>query len=154
MFLSSFMNKTISSNRIFIVNGVNLSQLGTRETNIYGTLSFDEYLTSLKSAYPNVQFDYYHSDEVGELASTLSHATGYDGIILNAGAYTHTSIVLADAVRSASCPVIEVHISNLFGRELYRRESILSTACCGFICGFGLNSYRLAVEAILLKNKN
>lgn len=147
------MNNVNPSSRIFIVNGVNLSQLGTREVNIYGALSFAEYLSTLKDVYPYVHFDYCQSDEVWILASALTGAKNYAGIILNAGAYTHTSVILADAVRAATCPVIEVHISNLFGRELYRRESLLAEACCGFISGFGLDSYRLAVEAILLKIK-
>ena len=138
--------------RILILNGVNLKQLGTREINVYGSVSFDEYLDSLREHYPQVQFEFHQSDDECELASLLSEAVSYDGIILNAGAYTHTSVVLADAVRTTSCPVIEVHISNLFGREQYRRHSALSSCCAGFISGFGLDGYRLAVEAILKKN--
>lgn len=138
--------------RILILNGVNLKQLGTREINVYGSVSFDAYLDSLKGQYPQVQFDFHQSDDEYELTSLLADAVSYDGIILNAGAYTHTSVVLADAVRTTSCPVIEVHISNLFGREQYRRLSVLSSCCAGFISGFGLDGYRLAVEAILKKN--
>ncbi len=139
--------------KILIVNGVNLQQLGTREVNIYGAVSFEEYLSELKSRYPAVEFECYQSDDEGALAGKIAHATGYAGIILNAGAYTHTSMVLADAVRTTSCPVVEVHISNLFGRENYRRNSTLSACCAGFISGFGLDGYRLAVEAILKKNE-
>ncbi len=138
--------------KILIVNGVNLQQLGSREVNIYGSLSFEEYLSVLRSRYPSVHFDFYQSDVEGELANRVASAVGYGGIVLNAGAFTHSSMVLADAVRMCACPVIEVHISNLFGRENYRRNSLLSSCCAGFIAGFGLDGYRLAVEAILEKN--
>lgn len=137
--------------RLLIVNGVNLSCLGTREVNIYGSRSFDEYLTELRGRYPQVEIEFFQSDDEGALAEAITSARNLHGIILNAGAYTHTSIVLADAVRAAKCPVLEVHISNLFGRENYRRNSVLSSACVGFISGFGLQSYDLAVEAILMK---
>lgn len=137
--------------KILIVNGVNLSCLGTREIDIYGSLSFDAYLDSLRKHYPTVCLDAFQSDYEGELAEKIVQAVDYDGIILNAGAFTHTSLILADAVRATSVNVIEVHISNLFGREQYRRTSCLSSACNGFISGFGLDSYRLAVDAILLK---
>ncbi len=139
--------------RILIVNGVNLQQLGTREVAVYGALSFPEFLSGLRARYPSVRIDFYQSDLEGELARRIAQAEGYAGIVLNAGAYTHTSVVLADAVRSTSCPVLEVHITNLFGREQYRRQSALAPCCCGFISGFGLDGYRLAVEAILEKNK-
>lgn len=134
--------------RILIANGVNLGQLGTREVNIYGHLSFDEYLADLREAYPNLHIDYIQEDDETRLAHHIAQATGYHGIVLNAGAYTHTSLVIADAVRTTSCPVVEVHISNLFGRELFRRKSMISSACRGLITGFGLDSYRLAIEAI------
>ncbi len=138
--------------RILIVNGVNLRQLGSREVNVYGSVSFDEYLSELRGRYPSVDFEFFQADEEGVLAERIANATGYEGIVLNAGAYTHASVVLADAVRTTSCPVIEVHISNLFGREQYRRNSMLASCCAGFISGFGLDSYRLAVEAIMEKN--
>ena len=138
--------------RLLIVNGVNLSCLGTREVNIYGSLSFDEYLTELRDRYPQVGISYFQSDDEGNLAEAITSARNLQGIVLNAGAYTHTSVILADAVRAAKCPVVEVHISNLFGREQYRRNSVLSSACAGFISGFGLRSYDLAVEAFLMKN--
>lgn len=134
--------------RILIANGVNLGQLGTREVNIYGHLSFDEYLADLREAYPDLHIDYIQEDDETRLAHHIAQATGYHGIVLNAGAYTHTSLVIADAVRTTSCPVVEVHISNLFGRELFRRKSMISSACRGLITGFGLDSYRLAIEAI------
>ena len=139
--------------RLLIVNGVNLSCLGTREVNIYGSLSFDEYLTELRERYPQVEISYFQSDDDGNLAEAITSARNLQGIVLNAGAYTHTSVILADAVRAAKCPVVEVHISNLFGREQYRRNSVLSSACAGFISGFGLRSYDLAVEAFLMKNE-
>ena len=137
---------------MLIVNGVNLGCLGTREVNIYGNISFDEYMQTLRDRYPQVELEYVQSEEVGELAKAITSARNLQGIILNAGAYTHTSLVLADAVKAAKCPVVEVHISNLFGRENYRRNSVLSSACVGFISGFGLQSYDLAVDAFLKKN--
>ena len=140
--------------KILIVNGVNLGQLGSREINVYGSVSFEEYLDSLKRRYPQVDFDYVQSDDEGQLAECVANADGYDGVILNAGAYTHSSMVLADAVRTTSCPVVEVHISNLFGREQYRKNSMLASCCAGFISGFGLDGYRLAVEAIMQKKSD
>ena len=145
------MNSDDRHIRLLIVNGVNLSLLGTREVNVYGCVSFEEHLADMRERYPQVAFDYFQSDRVGELAETITSARNLHGIVLNAGAYTHTSVVLADAVRAAKCPVVEVHISNLFGREQYRRNSVLSSACAGFISGFGLQSYNLAVEAFLMK---
>ena len=147
------MNNECDHIRLLIVNGVNLGCLGTREVNIYGSLSFEEYLAALRGRYPQVELGYFQSDNVGELAEAISTARNLHGIVLNAGAYTHTSVVLADAVRSAKCPVVEVHISNLFGREQYRRNSVLSAACAGFISGFGLDGYELAVESFLMKNR-
>ena len=138
--------------RLLIVNGVNLSCLGTHEVNIYGNVSFGEYLETLRGRYPQVELDYFQSDHVGEIAEKITSARNLHGIVLNAGAYTHTSVVLADAVRTAQCPVVEVHISNLFGREQYRRNSVLSSVCAGFISGFGLDGYELAVLSFLRKN--
>ena len=145
------MNSDRQHIRLLIVNGVNLGCLGTREVNIYGNVSFDEHLAEMRGRYPQTELTYYQSDKEGELAEAISSARNLHGIILNAGAYTHTSVVLADAVRAAKCPVVEVHISNLFGRERYRRHSVLSSVCAGFISGFGLHSYDLAVEAFLMK---
>ena len=145
------MNNDERHIRILIANGVNLSSLGTREINIYGNVSFEEHLAEMRERYPQVELLFFQSDKEGELAEAITSARNLHGIILNAGAYTHTSVVLADAVRATKCPVVEVHISNLFGREQYRRHNVLSSACAGFISGFGLQSYDLAVEAFLKK---
>lgn len=136
--------------RIQIINGPNLNLLGKREPDIYGSQTFEAYLEELKLRYPGVEFSYYQSNVEGEIVSKLQE-TGFaaDGIILNAGAYTHTSIAIADAIRSVTSPVIEVHISNVFKREAYRHHSYLSEACKGCIVGFGFDSYRLAVESLM-----
>lgn len=136
--------------KIQIVNGPNINLLGKREPSIYGAVSFDSYLENLRSSYPDIKLDYYQSNVEGELINKL-HETGfdYDGIVLNAGAYTHTSIALQDAIRAITAPVVEVHISNVHRREEFRHKSMISCACLGVICGFGLNSYRLAIEALL-----
>ena len=146
------MKKENEKIRLLIVNGVNLSCLGTREINIYGSVSFEEHLERLRTHYPQLNISFFQSDDIGALANAITSARNLHGIILNAGAYTHTSMVLADAVRTAQCPVVEVHISNLFGREQYRRKSFLSSACAGFISGFGLDGYELAVLSFLQKN--
>ena len=132
--------------RIAIINGVNLSRLGSREVNIYGSLSFEEYLERLRKQFPAVELEYFQSDSLEELVNALHRYAEYDGIVLNPGAYTHTAMVLADAVRAISAPVVEVHISNLFGRELYRKRSVISAHCTGFISGFGLQGYALAIH--------
>lgn len=138
--------------KIQIINGPNINLLGKREPGIYGARSFEDYLVELQETYPLVEFDYYQSNVEGEMINKL-HEVGfdYDGIVLNAGAYTHTSIALQDAIRAIKTPVIEVHISNVHQREEFRHKSMISCACVGVICGFGLHSYRLAVEALLLK---
>ena len=135
--------------RIQIINGPNLNLLGTREPGIYGSMSFADYLSALSTRYPGVQIDYYQSNIEGELIDKMQQV-GFssDGIVLNAGAYTHTSIALQDCIRSLRCPVIEVHISNVHRREEFRHKSMISCACLGVICGFGLDSYRLAIEAL------
>lgn len=138
--------------RILIVNGVNLGCLGTREVNVYGSVSFEEHLSEMRERFPQTEISYFQSDREGEVAEAITSARNLHGIILNAGAYTHTSVVVTDAVRAAKCPVVEVHISNLFGREQYRRNSVLSSACVGFVSGFGLQSYDLAVEFFRMKN--
>ena len=137
--------------KILILNGVNLGLLGTREVDIYGHTNFVSYFQELQNRYTQVQLAYCQCDGVGELVQKLHHAVEqkYDGIILNAGAYTHTSIVLADAVRAIPTKVIEVHISNIWGREQYRKNSFLSGVCAGFIAGFGLKSYELAILSFL-----
>ena len=136
--------------RIQIINGPNINLLGKREPSIYGAVSFEEYYKELSQLYPNVEFDYFQSNVEGEMINKI-HEVGfsYDGIILNAGAYTHTSIALQDALRAVTTPAIEVHISNVHTREEFRHKSMISCACRGVICGFGLDSYRLAVEAFL-----
>ncbi len=136
--------------RIQIINGPNLNLLGTREPTVYGSQTFEAYYLDLKSKFPNVELDYFQSNTEGLIIDKL-HEVGftYDGIVLNAGAYTHTSIAIADAIRSITVPVIEVHISNVFKREEFRHHSYLSEACKGCIVGFGLDSYRLAVDAML-----
>ncbi|MFZ4724510.1 MAG: type II 3-dehydroquinate dehydratase [Paludibacter sp.] len=135
---------------IQIINGPNLNLLGKREPTVYGNQTFDAYLEVLISKFPEVKIDYFQSNTEGAIIDKL-HEVGfnYDGIVLNAGAYTHTSIAIADAIRSITVPVIEVHISNVFKRESFRHHSFMSDACKGCIVGFGLDSYRLAVDAIL-----
>lgn len=134
---------------IQIINGPNINLLGKREPSIYGSVSFEDYLAELRAKYPEVQIDYYQSNIEGELIDKIQQM-GFDadGIILNAGAYTHTSIALQDAIRAVKSPVVEVHISNVHAREAFRHVSMISCACLGVICGFGLNSYRLALEAL------
>ncbi|MBQ4446297.1 MAG: type II 3-dehydroquinate dehydratase [Prevotella sp.] len=137
--------------KILIINGPNLNLLGTREPGIYGSSSFDSYLPELQKRYPEIEISYYQSNVEGELINKMQEVGfSYDGIILNAGAYTHTSIALHDCIRSLTTPVIEVHISNVHQREPFRHKSMISSACKGVICGFGLDSYRLAVEAFLV----
>ena len=135
--------------RIQIINGPNINLLGKREPSIYGSVTFEDYLAELRKKYADVQIDYFQSNIEGELIDKIQQA-GFDadGIILNAGAYTHASIALQDAIRSVTAPVIEVHISNVHAREAFRHVSMIACACRGVICGFGLNSYRLALEAL------
>ena len=135
--------------KILIINGPNLNLLGRREPGIYGSMSFENYLPQLREHYPMVELSYYQSNVEGELINKLQEE-GFtcDGIVLNAGAYTHTSIALHDCIRSITSPVIEVHISNVHQRESFRHHSMISSACRGVICGFGLDSYRLAIEAL------
>ena len=135
--------------KIQIINGPNLNLLGVREPGIYGSESFEVFLPKLQERYPDIEIDYYQSNVEGELINKMQEV-GFscDGIVLNAGAYTHTSIALHDCIRSLRCPVIEVHSSNVHQREEFRHKSMISAACKGVICGFGLDSYRLAIEAI------
>ena len=137
--------------KILIMNGPNLNLLGQREPGIYGSGTMDDCLNALRTLPPRVEIDYYQSNTEGELINRLQAAMNehIDGVVLNAGAYTHTSIALHDAIRSVNFPVIEVHISNVHQREDFRHHSMISPACKGVICGFGLNSYRLGVEAII-----
>lgn len=136
--------------KILIVNGPNLNLLGVREPGIYGNNSFETYLPVLRSQYPDIDIEYYQSNIEGELIDKMQEVGfSYDGIILNAGAYTHTSVALQDCIRSLKSPVVEVHISNVHKREEFRHKSMISCACLGVICGFGLDSYRLAIEGII-----
>lgn len=136
--------------KILIMNGPNLNLLGVREPGIYGNSSFESYLPELQKRYPQVELEYYQSNIEGEMINKLQEVGfTYDGVILNAGAYTHTSVALHDCIRSLKCPVIEVHISNVHTREEFRHHSYLSPACKGVICGFGLDSYRLALEGLI-----
>lgn len=135
---------------IQIINGPNLNLLGTRETSIYGDSSFESYLASLQARYPEHTISYFQSNKEGELIDRL-HQIGFsfDGIILNAGAYTHTSVAIADAIAAINTPVVEVHISNVHKRETFRHHSYLSANCKGIIVGFGLDGYRLALESFV-----
>jgi 3-dehydroquinate dehydratase-2 len=136
--------------KFIIINGPNLNLLGTREPEIYGNQGFEQYLTTLRQQFPMVEIDYYQSNVEGELINKL-HEVGfsYTGIILNAGAYTHTSIAIGDAIKAINTPVIEVHLSNVFARESYQHESFLTPVCKGCISGFGLKSYQLALQSFL-----
>lgn len=136
--------------KIQIINGPNLNLLGTREPSIYGSATFEEYLAGLRKRYPEIELDFFQSNVEGFLIDKI-HEVGFacDGIVLNAGAYTHTSVALLDAIRAVSAPVIEVHISNVHRREDFRHHSMISAGCLGVIAGFGLDSYRLAVEALI-----
>lgn len=140
--------------KILIINGPNLNLLGTREPQYYGTGTMDGVLDALKSQYPRVEFDYYQSNVEGFLIDRL-HKTleePCDGVVLNAGGYTHTSVALRDAIAAIKVPVVEVHISNVHSREEFRHRSLISAVCKGVICGFGLDSYRLGVEALLARS--
>jgi 3-dehydroquinate dehydratase-2 len=141
----------IASMNIMIINGPNLNLLGRREPEVYGSLTFEEYYASLQLKYPEITLSYYQSNVEGEIISKLQEAGfTYDGIILNAGAYTHTSIGIADAVKAITAPVAEVHISNTFSRETFRQLSYLSPVAAGVITGFGLKGYELALQSFIL----
>lgn len=141
--------------KIQIINGPNLNLLGIREPETYGSQSFEAFLEGLQAAYPAITFSYEQSNVEGELINMIQEAGyGSDGIILNAGGYTHTSVAIRDAIKAVPAPVVEVHISNVHAREEFRHHSLLSAVCRGVIAGFGLDSYRLAVEALLGTNKS
>lgn len=137
---------------IIIINGPNLNLLGKREPHIYGNVSFEDFFKKLKAGFPKIKLEYFQSNREGELINKL-HDVGFsaDGIVLNAGGYTHTSVALADAVASIKTPVIEVHISNPYLRESYRHISLLAPKCKGSISGLGLEGYRIAVELLTEK---
>ncbi|MFI5171394.1 MAG: type II 3-dehydroquinate dehydratase [Chitinophagales bacterium] len=138
--------------KITIINGPNLNLLGIREPEIYGNRSFEDFFVELKQRFPNVDLDYFQSNSEGNLVDKL-HSAGFssDGIILNAGGYSHTSIAIADAIASITTPVVEVHISNTFAREEFRHKDVLSGMCVGFIAGLGLEGYALAINYFLTK---
>ncbi len=136
--------------KLIIINGPNLNLLGTRETAVYGDQTFESYFNTLQNKFAQIELSYYQSNIEGELINKLQE-TGfsYDGIILNAGGYTHTSVALRDAIAAIKTPVIEVHISNVYAREDFRHNSLIAPKCKGSISGFGLDSYRLAIESFL-----
>ena len=135
--------------KICIINGPNLNLLGTRETEIYGSKGFETFYDDLKSEYSNIAFEYFQSNIEGEIIDHLQkEGFSADGILLNAAAYTHTSVGIADAIKSIESPVIEIHISNTFSREEFRHKSFISPVAKGIIAGFGLDSYRLGIESI------
>jgi len=136
--------------KVKIINGPNLNLLGRRQTDIYGTSDFISFLKKLKEKYPEIEIDHYQSNIEGEIVNKI-HEVGfsYDGIIINAGGYTHTSISIADALVAVETPAIEVHITNILAREEYRQMSFIAHACCGTIMGFGLDSYRLGLEGLI-----
>ncbi len=136
--------------KILIINGPNLNLLGVREPGIYGSSSFESYLPALQAKFPEVELNYYQSNIEGELINKMQEVGfTFDGIVLNAGAYTHTSVALLDCIRSLRCPVVEVHISNVHQREAFRHHSMISAGCKGVICGFGLQGYELAVRGLV-----
>ena len=139
--------------RVSIINGPNLNLLGQREPSVYGADNFEAYFATLQRAYPQLELSYFQSNHEGALLDKL-HEVGfsYDGIILNAGAYTHTSVALHDAIRAITTPVVEVHISNTFAREAFRHHSYISAVAKGVIVGFGMESYRLALESFLFND--
>jgi 3-dehydroquinate dehydratase II len=136
--------------KLIIINGPNLNLLGKREPSVYGNISFEEFLENIRTLFSGLTLDYFQSNIEGEIINKLQEVGfSYDGIILNAGGYTHTSVAIADAIASVKSPVIEVHISNIFAREEFRHISLLAPKCKGSISGFGLDSYRLAIESFL-----
>ncbi len=136
--------------KIQIINGPNLNLLGIREPGVYGNMGFEDYFKLLKEQYPSITITYYQSNVEGELINKL-HETGFsfDGIILNAGGYTHTSVALADAIAAIKTPVVEVHVSNIYAREEFRHVSLTGKNCKGVLTGFGMDGYRLAVESLI-----
>ena len=137
--------------KLIIINGPKLNLLGIRETSMYGNISFDDFLIKLRKEFDKINVEYYQSNVEGEIINKLQEVGfSYDGIILNAGGYTHTSVAISDAVAAIKTPVVEVHISNIFAREEYRHISLIASKCRGSISGFGLDSYRLAVESFFV----
>lgn len=138
--------------KIIIINGPNLNLLGNRETSIYGNETFEDYFERLQKKFPEITLSYYQSNIEGELITKIQEAgREQEGIILNAAAYTHTSVGLGDAVKAITCPVVEVHISNTFSRETFRHQSFISPNAAGIVIGFGLNSYEIALQSFLIR---
>ena len=136
--------------KLIIINGPNLNLLGIRETDIYGNKSFESYYENLTFKFPNIQFDFFQSNIEGKIIDKLQKVGfSYDGVILNAAAYTHTSLAIADTVKAIKAPVVEVHISNIFSREVIRHNSLIAPHCIGSISGFGIKSYELAVRSFI-----
>ena len=141
--------------KIQIINGPNLNLLGVREPGIYGGRSFEDFLPVLKAKFSDIEIEYFQSNSEGELIDKLQKVGfTHDGVVLNAGAYTHTSIALQDCIRALKCPVVEVHISNVYRRETFRHQSYLSSVCLGVVCGFGLHGYVMAIDGILAHLSN
>lgn len=141
--------------KIIIVNGPNLNLLGKREPSIYGSQSFEQFFETLKNRFPGVELHYYQSNVEGEIVNKL-HETGFsfDGIVLNAGAYTHTSVAIHDAIGAISTPVIEVHISNVYNREEFRHKSLITSKCIGLLTGFGMEGYAMAINYFVTTKDN
>lgn len=136
--------------KFIIINGPNLNLLGKRQPEIYGNTTFEDFFKELKSSFESIQLEYYQSNVEGDLVNKLQEVGfSYSGIVFNAGGYTHTSVAIADAVASLDSPTIEVHISNVYAREEFRHQSLMAANCKGVIAGFGLNSYKMAIEALL-----
>lgn len=145
-----FINLLRMRKKVYIINGPNLNLLGKRENDIYGNLSFEEYFEEMKRTFPQTDLFYFQSNVEGELVSKIQEVSSEcDGIILNAAAYTHTSVAIADAISAIETPVVEVHISNVTSREEFRHTSLITPVCRGLILGFGLNSYSLALASLL-----
>ena len=140
--------------KIQIINGPNLNLLGKRETSIYGDQSFEDFFESLKKRFPQVELHYYQSNVEGELVNKL-HEVGFsfDGIVINAGAYTHTSVAIHDAIGGIKTPVVEVHISNIHARETFRHTSLITSKCAGMLTGFGMEGYAMAINYLLASPK-
>jgi 3-dehydroquinate dehydratase-2 len=138
--------------KIQIINGPNLNLLGKRETSVYGNQSFEQFFGELQKRFPEASLNYYQSNVEGEIVNKL-HETGFDfdGIVLNAGAYTHTSVAIHDAIAGIKTPVVEVHISNVYSREEFRHKSLITSKCIGLLTGFGLEGYGLAITYLLTK---
>lgn len=151
--LSELQTKLPKKLKIIIINGPNLNLLGKREPEIYGSQSFEDYFKTLIPNYPNLDLAYYQNNVEGELVNKL-HEVGfeYDGILLNAGAYTHTSVAISDAIAGITTPVMEIHISNIYKREEFRHKSIISKECIGMIAGLGLKGYELGLQYFITKN--